>query len=115
MLSQFEQRCLDLRTRIARSRLRMDRQLRSAGRDVVRLLPLINPSATREWTQWLGLLLAGVAFTRWKTPPRLLSAWRGQLWDTVLGDGLNRLTRHLTLLARHARRRRARSQEPADE
>lgn len=115
MLSEFEQRCLDLRTRIARSRLRMDRQLRSAGRDVVRLLPLANPSATREWTQWLGLLLAGMAFSRWKNPPRLLSEWRGQLWDTWLGDGLQRLTRHLTVLARHARRRRAQMQEPADE
>jgi hypothetical protein len=115
MLNEFEQRSLELRTRIARSRLRMDRQLRSAGRDVVRLLPLINPSATREWTQWLGLLLAGVALSRWKNPPQLLSAWRGQLWDTWLGDGLNRLTRHLTVLARHARRRRTSAQEPTDE
>jgi hypothetical protein len=89
--------------------------MRAAGSDLVRLLPLANPSATREWTQWLGLLLAGITLSRWKNPPRILTAWRGQVWDTVLGNGVSQLTRHLTALARHARRRRARTQEATDE
>jgi hypothetical protein len=115
MLSQFEQRCLELRTRIARSRLRMDRHVRGAGKDIVQLLPLVAPTAARQWTQWLGLFLSGLALTRWKNPPRFISAWRDQVWGSFLGDGLSQLSKRLFVLARQAQRRRERSQESSDE
>lgn len=115
MLSQFEQQCFELRTRIARSRLRMDRHVRAAGKDIVQLLPFAAPSATRAWTQWIGMFLTGLAFSRWKNPPRLVSTWREQVWGTLLSDGFSQLSRRLFVLARQAHRRRTRSQESTDE
>jgi hypothetical protein len=106
MLSEFEQRRQELRTQIARSRLRLDRHLHETGRDLMRMLPLSGAAATHTWANWLGLALTSMALTRWHDPPRVFAAWREQVWGTVLSDGAQQLMRHLLALARHARRRR---------
>ncbi|MHB8861794.1 MAG: hypothetical protein ACYC6N_05280 [Pirellulaceae bacterium] len=104
MLSEFDLQCLELRTRIARSRRRLDCQARAASQTVTRLFPFMTVSS-RSWKSWLGLLAAGFALTRWHRPPRLVQSWGRQLFGTFLADGLDQLTRRLRVLAWQSRRR----------
>ncbi|MHB8970788.1 MAG: hypothetical protein ACYC3X_15990 [Pirellulaceae bacterium] len=113
MLTEFDRQCLELRTRIARSRLRLDRQARAASFDVTRLLPFSATVPGGSWATFAGLLAAGLALTRWRNPPRLLASWRRQLFSTFITGGLDQLTRHLRVLARQSRRRAQPPQQEA--
>ena len=105
MLSEFDRQCLELRTRIARSRLRLDRQTRAASHDVTQLLPFSTTAPGGSWKTFAGLLAAGFMLTRWHNPPRLLRSWRRQLFGTFVDGGLDQLTRRLRVLAWQSRRR----------
>jgi hypothetical protein len=115
MFGEFDRQCLELRTRIARSRLRLDRLARAASHDVTQLLPFHMTGPGASWKTWLGLLAAGVAFAHGSRPPRLLATWRRQLFGTLLDSGLNQLTRRLRVLAWQSRRRTRPQPEAPDE
>ncbi len=116
MLSEFDRQCLELRTRIARSRRRLDRQARAASYDVTRLLPFSTTAPDGSWKTWASLLAAGFALTRWHIPSRLVESWRHQLFGTFMAGGLDQLTRRLRVLAWQSRRRtRRQRQEASDE
>lgn len=116
MLNEFDAQCQELRTRIARSRRRLDRRARDVSDDVTRWLPFSSVAGRRSWKWWAGALAVGVAISWWSRPPRLVEVWRRQFLGTTLARGLDQLTRRLRVMAWQSRRaRREAAQEASDE
>jgi hypothetical protein len=115
MLNQFDAQCQELRTRIARSRRRLDRRARQLTNDVTQLLPFSSATGHGAWKWWAGLLAAGLALSRWNQPG-LVDYLRRQFLGTAFARGLDQLTRRLRVMAWQSRRaRRAAAREACDE
>jgi hypothetical protein len=116
MLNQFDSQCLELRTRIARSRRRLDRHARDLTHEVTRVFSFFSVTRRGSWKLWAGMLAAGLALSRWSQPPRLVDFWRRQLLGTALARGLDHLARRLRVMAWQSRRaRREASVEVGDD
>ena len=74
MLNEFDAQCQELRTRIARSRRRLDRRARDLTDDVTQLFPFSSAAGHGSWKVWAGMLAAGLALSRWSR-----AAARGRL------------------------------------
>ena len=115
MLNEFDAQCQDLRTRIARSRRRLDRRARDLTNDVTQMLPFSSAAGHGSWKVWAGMLAVGLALSRW-SQPRLVDYVRRQFLGTALARGLDQLTRRLRVMAWQSRRaRRAAAREAARE
>jgi hypothetical protein len=116
MRNKFDAQCQDLRTRIARSRRRLDRRAQDAAGNMMQMLPFpsLTGRGSRKW--WVGALAVAVVLSWWSRPPRLVETWRRQFLGTTLARGLDQLTRRLRVMAWQSRRaRRAAAEEASDE
>ena len=111
MLRDFDTQCQELRSRIARSRRRLDRRTRDLTGDVTQLFPFVSAAGHGSWKMWAGMLALGLALSRW-SEPRLVDYVRRQLLGTALARGFDQVTRRLRVMAWQSRRaRRAATRE----
>ena len=116
MINEFDSQCLELRTRIARSRRRLDRHARDLTHNVTQVLPFSSVTRRGSWKLWAGMLAAGLALSRWSQPPQLVDSWRRQFLGTALVRGLDHLARRLRVMAWQSQRaRREASVEASDD
>jgi len=107
MRDAFDAQCLELRTRIARSRRRVDRGARDLIHDVAGwvALPFVSRPRRGYWMLGAGILAAGLALSQWSRL-RILADVRRQLLGTAVARGLDQLTRRLRVMAWQSRRAR---------
>jgi hypothetical protein len=116
MLTEIDSRCLELRLQIARARRRLDQRVRAVTEDVTQLLPTPLSRRGSSWAFWGGLMAAAVALSGWSNRPPLVDVWRRNMLGSVVAQGVQRLARHLRVLAWQARRRkRSERAEGSDE
>ena len=104
MLSQVENQTQQLRTRIARSRRRLDRRAQKLSMDARQLFSAGSLAKLVGNRSWLASLVVGVVIWRWLFGNRSPESRPQSLIGNAAFSWLHRLVRRLRVLAWQSRR-----------